>query len=133
MAYEQELQVALSAVTKAAALCSQVQQQLVTPETIIKKDKSPVTVADLGSQAVICLELLAHYSTDSIVAEEDIDTLRDNDELAGRVHELVVAQSPRVSNKQMLEAIACGRRHADYTVRNRIRRAVGGRHCPDGL
>jgi 3'-phosphoadenosine 5'-phosphosulfate (PAPS) 3'-phosphatase len=55
MAYEQELKVALAAVNKASALCSQVQQKLVTSETIIKKDKSPLTVADLGSQAVICL------------------------------------------------------------------------------
>ena len=76
MAYEQELTVALAAVEKAAALCCQVQQKLITAETIIKKDKSPVTVADLGSQAVICLELMKHFSADPIVAEEDVDTLR---------------------------------------------------------
>ena len=57
MNYEHELCVALAAVEKAAALCRRVQQELVTAETVIKKDKSPVTVADLGSQAVICLEL----------------------------------------------------------------------------
>ena len=44
MDYEQELNVALAAVEKAVSLCCQVQQELVTSETIIKKDKSPVTV-----------------------------------------------------------------------------------------
>ncbi len=117
MAYEQELKVALAAVKKAVSLCCQVQQKLITSETIIKKDKSPVTVADLGSQAVICLELMKHFSADPIVAEEDVDTLRDNQDLACRVHELVTAQTSGITHTHMLEAIACGRQNVDFTQR----------------
>ncbi len=117
MAYEQELTVALAAVEKAASLCCQVQQKLVTSETIIKKDKSPVTVADLGSQAIICIELLKHFSSDPIVAEEDVDTLRENHDLANRVHELVTEQTSGITNERMLEAIACGKQHVDFTKR----------------
>ncbi len=117
MAYEQELTIALTAVKKATTLCSRVQQTLITAETVIKKDKSPVTVADLGSQAVICLELQKHFGSDPIVAEEDIDTLQDNKELSGRVHELVTEQTSGISHKRMLEAIACGKQHTDFTQR----------------
>lgn len=117
MKYEKELTVALAAVEKAAALCRRVQQKLVTAETVIKKDKSPVTVADLGSQAVICLELMQHFSADPIVAEEDVDTLRDNQDLACRVYELVAAQTSVITHAHMLEAIACGRQHVDFTQR----------------
>lgn len=117
MHYEKELTVALDAVDKAAALCRQVQRELITPETIIKKDKSPVTVADLGSQAVICLELMQHVSSDPVVAEEEVDTLRDNPELGRRVHELVSAHSPGTTHARMLAAIACDSHGVDFTQR----------------
>ena len=118
MAYEQELTIALAAVKKAAALCSQVQQKLVTSETIIKKDKSPVTVADLGSQAVICLELLKHFESDPIVAEEDVDILRANQDMTRRVHQLVTAHAEEnISSEHMLEAIACSSHNVDFTKR----------------
>jgi len=38
---------------------------------MIKKDKSPVTVADYGVQAIICHELKKEFPYDPIVAEED--------------------------------------------------------------
>jgi len=117
MIYEQEMNVALAAVKKAAALCSQVQQKLITSETIIKKDKSPVTVADLGSQAVICLELLKHFGNDPIVAEEDVDTLRDNQNLSSRVHELVTTQISGITHTHMVEAVALGKQKVDFTKR----------------
>jgi len=117
MAYEQELTVALAAVEKAVTLCCQVQQTLVTSETIIKNDKSPVTVADLGSQAVIGLQLLKHFSADPIVAEEDVDTVRDNPDLGRRVHKLVAQQTPDITLATMLEAIACGSQRVDYSRR----------------
>ena len=53
MAYEVERQVAVEAVLKACTLCRTVQEALVSEETMAKKDKSPVTVADFGAQAVV--------------------------------------------------------------------------------
>ena len=51
--YAVELQTALSAVRAATRLCRSV-QATITPEVLDKKDNSPVTVADFGSQAVVC-------------------------------------------------------------------------------
>lgn len=75
MNYTQEQQIAIAAVTNAARLCQQVraQQNLVT---LAKADRSPVTVADFGSQALICQALLAAFPEDPIVAEEDAQILQ---------------------------------------------------------
>ena len=49
-----EKQVAINAVLKAAQLCQQVQADMVRTDSLEKADRSPVTVADFGSQALIC-------------------------------------------------------------------------------
>ena len=64
-------QVALAAVRQAAAVCKGVQEQLIRPETIEKKDKSPVTVADFASQAIVCSMLADAFPDDVVVGEED--------------------------------------------------------------
>jgi 3'(2'), 5'-bisphosphate nucleotidase len=46
------------------------------PDVLDKKDKSPVTVADFGSQAVICKALAEAFPDDPIIAEEDAADLR---------------------------------------------------------
>lgn len=75
MAYEQEKQVAIAAVTQAAQLCEAVRQGLV-PAAIEKNDKSPVTIADYGAQAIICQALGAAFPADPVVGEEDTADLR---------------------------------------------------------
>ncbi|MEB3290548.1 MAG: 3'(2'),5'-bisphosphate nucleotidase [Leptolyngbya sp.] len=81
MAYEQEKQVAVAAVRQAAQLCETVRQTLV-PEAIEKNDKSPVTVADFGAQAIICRALAEAFPEDPVVGEEDAADLR-QPEMAG--------------------------------------------------
>ncbi len=68
---EKEYTVAVEAVTRAAALCQAVRASLVSAETIDKMDKSPVTVADFGAQAVIISAIKAAFPDDPIVAEEN--------------------------------------------------------------
>lgn len=80
-------QIAIDAVIKAAELCQQVQSEMVSTDTIQKKDRSPVTVADFGSQAIICKEIGDSYPKDIVVGEEDANSLRMNTELLGRVVE----------------------------------------------
>lgn len=75
MAYEQEKQVAIAAVQQAAQLCERVRQTLV-PAAIEKNDKSPVTVADFGAQAIICRALAEAFPADPVVGEEDAADLR---------------------------------------------------------
>jgi 3'(2'), 5'-bisphosphate nucleotidase len=74
MSYQQEKQVAIEAVTLAAQLCQQV-RQTIQPEAIEKRDRSPVTIADFGSQAIICKMLSEAFPADPIVAEEDATAL----------------------------------------------------------
>jgi len=76
-----ELKAALSAVIAAAKICRAVQQRI-SPETLEKKDKSPVTIADYASQAVICRELLQAFPEDRIVGEEDAGDLRSESQRA---------------------------------------------------
>ncbi len=72
---EQELSVATRAVREAARVCTRVQSGI-SPETLEKKDRSPVTIADFASQAVICQALQLSFPDDPVIAEEDSTFLR---------------------------------------------------------
>lgn len=74
MSYDREKQVAIEATLSAAKLCEQVRKDI--PPAMEKGDKSPVTVADLGSQAIICKAISEVFSNDPIVGEEDATELR---------------------------------------------------------
>ena len=76
---ERELEVAVAAVRAASRVCREVQASLVTADTLEKKDKSPVTVADFASQAVVCRALAEHFQDDPVVGEEGADDLRGDD------------------------------------------------------
>jgi 3'(2'), 5'-bisphosphate nucleotidase len=64
------------AVVKASALCQKIRKDLVGEESLLKSDRSPVTIADYGSQAVICKLIKERFPDDTIVAEEDSKELR---------------------------------------------------------
>jgi len=117
MAYNLELDIAINAVVKASRLCRDVQNSLISMDTVEKKDRSPVTIADLGSQAVINLELLKSFPHDPIVSEEDTDALDSHEYLRGKVLELVSVQIDHVNEAQILEAIDYGTREIDYRSR----------------
>ncbi len=68
--YERERVLAVRAVREAARLCRAVGAEI-SPEVLAKKDKSPVTVADFGSQALICRALAEAFPDDPVIAEED--------------------------------------------------------------
>lgn len=71
-----ELDVALRAATAAARLCKAVQKEMLELDSISKEDRSPVTVADFGSQAVVCRILREAFPGDPILAEERASALR---------------------------------------------------------
>jgi 3'(2'), 5'-bisphosphate nucleotidase len=68
--YGREEAVAIQAVRAAARLCRTVRAEN-SPDVIAKHDKSPVTVADFGSQALICHALAEAFPDDAVIAEED--------------------------------------------------------------
>ena len=82
-------QIAIEAVLKAGELCQQVQDEMVSTDAIQKSDRSPVTVADFGSQALICKAIGDAFPDDIIVAEEDAQSLKQNATLLERVTEYV--------------------------------------------
>lgn len=80
-----EKRIAMSAVFRAAQLCQQVQTDMVKADAVEKADRSPVTVADFGSQALICQAVGEAFPDDVIVAEEDSQALQENPQLMQRV------------------------------------------------
>lgn len=76
MLYEHEKQVAVEAALCAAKLCEQVRQEM-GPEAVEKKDGTPVTVADFGSQALICRIIADAFPGDQVVGEEEGSPLRE--------------------------------------------------------
>ena len=76
--YQSELQTGLAAVRQAAVLCRAVQSALGT-EALSKADNSPVTVADFGSQAIICRRLGEVFPADPVIGEEGAAELRGPD------------------------------------------------------
>ncbi|PZO45968.1 MAG: 3'(2'),5'-bisphosphate nucleotidase [Phormidesmis priestleyi] len=86
MSFEKEKSVAIAATQAAATICEQVRQTMV-PEAIEKKDKSPVTVADFGAQAVVCKALAEAFPNDPVVGEEDAGELK-TPEMAARLQQV---------------------------------------------
>ncbi len=79
-----ERRMAMAAVGEAVKVCQRVRGGIVGE--VQKRDKSPVTVADYASQAVICKMVREAFPTDAIVAEED------STELPDEVREIVLEQ-----------------------------------------
>ncbi|TPX59771.1 3'(2'),5'-bisphosphate nucleotidase [Powellomyces hirtus] len=107
--YSREREVATEAVLRASKLCTRVFQNLVSASTIEKKDKSPVTIADYGAQAVVNSILHAAFPEDPIVGEEDSVELRENEATLNKVVELAnsVVNQPLTSS-EVLQAIDLG-------------------------
>lgn len=102
MPYESERNIAIQAVQAAAQLCEQVRREIV-PEAIEKKDKSPVTVADFGAQALICRALSTAFPQDAVVGEEDAAELRTPEmaERLAQVTQYVQALVPDATSEQV--------------------------------
>ncbi|NQU10617.1 3'(2'),5'-bisphosphate nucleotidase [bacterium] len=75
--YADELRIALAAVADACRLCESVRADDGHRRALAKDDRSPVTVADFGSQALIAAAIRDAFPGDAIVAEEDASLLRD--------------------------------------------------------
>lgn len=70
-------QFVIEVVKEASELALAVQQEMVTPTTVEKADKSPVTVCDLAIQALISRRLAEQFPNDALVGEESNDVFVD--------------------------------------------------------
>lgn len=109
MQFEPMEMIALNAVAQAARLCRAVGRPAASG-SMSKEDRSPVTIADYGAQAVI-LHLLAQDNPDiPVVGEEDATALREEAQTA--IRDQVVAHVgailPGLTEEDVLAAIDRG-------------------------
>lgn len=102
MLYEGEKEVAITAVTAAASLCEQVRRERCSL-AIEKPDRSPVTIADFGAQAVICQALYQAFPTDAVIGEENSAILRSPEmtEQLAQVTHYVQTQIPSATSESV--------------------------------
>ncbi|MBI1246598.1 3'(2'),5'-bisphosphate nucleotidase [bacterium] len=107
--YSQELRVAAQAVVEASKVCRHIQSTDDFDE-LSKNDRSPVTVADFGSQAVVCKAIQDAYPGDPIIAEEDSAALRLPDQISvlNRVVKEVGKVIPDATQEEVLDWIDQG-------------------------
>ncbi|XP_011096189.1 putative PAP-specific phosphatase, mitochondrial isoform X3 [Sesamum indicum] len=99
--YYEHLQAAVGVVERACRLCVDVQKSLFSSDgkIIEKMDKTPVTVADFGAQALISLEMSKLFPSIPLVAEEDSAFVRENN-LVDAVVE-VVSDKATIGDKEL--------------------------------
>ncbi|XP_059063507.1 putative PAP-specific phosphatase, mitochondrial isoform X2 [Cryptomeria japonica] len=107
--YSRELEAAVDVVQTACRLCVEVQKKLFSKEnSVLKKgDRTPVTVADFGVQALISMELGRLFPSIPLVAEEDSRQLRsdlENFQQNSASNSLVEAVMNAVTDSQGLQA-----------------------------
>jgi 3'(2'), 5'-bisphosphate nucleotidase len=110
MSYEKEREASIAAVELASRLCRSVQAKLVSDDSLSKQDKSPVTVADFGAQAVVTHVLRQSFPDLPLVGEEDAAELRDpshaglTESVVANVREVV----PELEQAEILDLIDYG-------------------------
>jgi 3'(2'), 5'-bisphosphate nucleotidase len=125
MSYEQEKQVAIKAVTAAAKLCEAVRREKSSASVanqnivtyFIKPDRTPVTIADFGAQAIICQALAEAFPNDAVVGEEDSGLLQEPEMIEGasQITDYVKRQIPIATPESVKDWIDRG----NGTISNR--------------
>ncbi len=105
-----EVRTALQAVRMASDLCRRVRNDLGAEGSILKDDRSPVTVADFASQAILCKTIRESFPEDAIAAEENSKELREPDRsgILDRVTSYVARLAPGSSPKDVCTWIDYG-------------------------
>lgn len=98
-----EVITAIQATVKASELCQKIRKDLIGGESILKSDRSPVTIADFGSQAILCKLIREKFPDDTIVAEEDAKELKRpvHSNILEQVTHYVRAFIPTASSKDL--------------------------------
>lgn len=101
---------ATHAVSLASAVCREVQRALDQVRAITKDDKSPVTVADFASQAIVAKILSDKLGKVILVGEEDSKWLRQDEHAPHRAAALAAVQTvwESATEDDMLDAIDVG-------------------------
>lgn len=108
--YEKERATAVAAVLRAAQLCETVRSTFTQDDTRQKEDRSPVTIADFGAQAVIVDMIESMFPKDEIVGEEDADLLKGEhgDALTASLLEVVGPHIPGIGQDKLIALLERG-------------------------
>lgn len=104
-----EIRFALKAARQAALLVKDIQTEMVT-KSLTKDDKSPVTIADFASQALVSHLLQSTFPADPLVAEEDSTALanQENQATLSTVTNFVKTRIQNANEKDVAEWIDYG-------------------------
>ena len=94
-----EARFAIAAAREAALLARRVQQEMVT-DALTKGDKSPVTVGDFASQAVVARRLADELPGSTLIGEESAEALRDDAQTLEQVTHFVRTVFPDASRPE---------------------------------
>ena len=101
-----ERRFAIEAVVAAAKLTRAVRNDFDPgAEAVSKADSSPVTVADLGAQALVRMAMVEALPADGLMGEEDFGSLAESPELAEAVLARVRHQRPEVTREDLRVAL----------------------------
>lgn len=111
--FAKELAVGIEAVRQASAICRRVQKEI-AGSSLEKEDRSPVTIADFASQAVVCRILTAEFPKDPIIGEETAADLMSPERrpFLDKVVGLLVPSHPDVKAESVCQWIDAGRGEA---------------------
>ncbi len=107
---KKEIQFALDSVRQATLLVKAIQTRLVS-SALTKEDRSPVTVADFASQALLGYRLSQSFPSDFMVAEEDSRSLKsvESSELLEQVTQFLKTQVSSATPSNVCDWIDHGR------------------------
>ncbi len=128
LSLEAERNAAVEAVRRASRLCQGVREEM-AGAAMTKQDRSPVTVADFGAQAVVSLVLQQAFPEIPMVGEEDSTTLRsdEGERLRPLVVEHALRHHPEASGEEeVLAAIDYGNDAGGATGRRWVLDPIDG-------
>lgn len=107
---QKEKEIGLKAVNTAMAMTAAIQNELTRTDTLTKSDRSPVTIADFASQALICKTLGLHFPGLPIVGEEDSLAIRrpENREIFAKIVHYLRQYDPAMEEALICDLIDMG-------------------------
>jgi len=114
---QKEKETGLQAVSNAMVLAATIQKEMTSRDTLTKKDRSPVTIADFAVQALICKILSHHFPHLPIVGEEDSLAIKkpENRELFTKINHYLKKCGTALDEKEICDCIDLGGAEPDGT------------------
>jgi len=108
MKHSDWLSFCISSVWEASRCCEDIAEEFQVGDHQTKEDRSPVTIADYASQALISARLKEHTPELGLVAEEGAEALREDPELVERIAQFTQRRNPEVNADTLMDLLDLG-------------------------